>query len=156
MVACSSAEYRTVPDHPLFVIQLRRNNNPAVVACWGIPHNCLLLLQAVEEHAAVATSEVSPMVRVTAALPIADRRTEAFGWDEIQRVHYGSEERGVYKFIKEADKRGIRVAGAEAAAEVGISDEAAPALADERGAGKRGGPRRLAEEDLGEDVVVVW
>jgi hypothetical protein len=82
------------------------------------------------------------MVRVTAALLIADRRTEALGWDEIRRVHYGSEERGVYKFIEEADKRGIQVAGVEAAAEVGISDEAAPALADERGAGERGGPRR--------------
>jgi len=76
VVAGSSAEYRAVPDHPLSVIQLRRNGNPAVVACWGIPHNYLLLLQAVEEHAAVATSEVSPMVRVTAALLIADRRRE--------------------------------------------------------------------------------
>ena len=77
-----------------------------------------------------------------AKFSFSHRRTEALGWDEIRRVHYGSEEREVYKFIEEADKGGIRVAGAEAAAEVGISDEAAPALADERGAGERGGPRR--------------
>ena len=37
----------------------------------------------------------------------------------------------------------------------GVGDEAAPAVADEGGAGERGGQRREAEEDLGEEVVVV-
>jgi hypothetical protein len=87
-------------------MELRRNGNPAVVACWGIPHNYLFLLPVVEEHAAVATSEVSPIVRVTTTLLIDDWRTEVPGWDEIWRVHYGSEEREVYKFIEEADKGG--------------------------------------------------
>ena len=57
--------------------------------------------------------------------------------------------------LEDADEGGTPVAGAEAAAEVGVGDEAAPALADEGGAGERGGLRREAEEDLGEDVVVV-
>ena len=108
----------------------------------GMATRYLLLLPVVEEHVAVATSEVSPMARVTAARLIGDRRTEALGWDEIRRVHRGSEEREVCRFIEEAEKWGIRVAGAVAAAEMGISDEAAPALADERGARERGGPRR--------------
>jgi len=90
----------------------------------------------------MATSEVSPMFTVTATLLINDRRTEVPGWDAIWQVHYGFEESKVYKFVEEAEKGGIRVAGAEAAAEVGISDEATPALADERGARERGGPRR--------------
>jgi hypothetical protein len=47
------------------------------------------------------------------------------------------------------------VAGAEAADEMGVGDDAAPAFADGSGAGEGGGVRRKAEEDLGEDVIVV-
>jgi hypothetical protein len=45
------------------------------------------------------------------------------------------------------------VAEAEAAAEAGVGDEAAPSLADEGGAREGGGLRWKAEEDLGEQVV---
>ena len=44
------------------------------------------------------------------------------------------------------------MASAEAAAEVGFGDEAAPALADEGGAGERGRLRRKAEEVLAEQI----
>lgn len=44
---------------------------------------------------------------------------------------------------------------AEATEEMGVGDEAAPPLADERGAGEGGRQRREAKENLGQDVVVV-
>jgi hypothetical protein len=44
---------------------------------------------------------------------------------------------------------------AEAAEEAGIRDEAAPAFADEGGAGEGGRQRRQAEEDLTKEIVVV-
>jgi len=49
---------------------------------------------------------------------------------------------------------GTPVAGAEAAAKVGFGDEAAPALADEGGAGERGRLRRKAEEVLAEQILI--
>jgi len=154
-VAGSSAEHRAIQDGLLFVIELRRNGNPVVVACGGIPQNDVLLLPVVEEHAAVAAAEDSPLVGLTAAPAVAERRTEALVWNEIRRVHHRSEELVAYKVLEEPNEGGILVAGAEAAAEVGFGDEAAPALADERDAGERGRLRREAEEDLGEEVVIV-
>ena len=103
----------------------------------------------------MAAAEDSPLVGLTAAPAVAERGTEALAWNEIRRVHHRSEELVAYKVLEEPNEGGILVAGAEAAAEVGFGDEAAPALADERDAGKRGRLRREAEEDLGEDVVVV-
>jgi hypothetical protein len=47
------------------------------------------------------------------------------------------------------------VVEAEATEEAGVRDEAAPALADDGGAGERGRLRGEAEKDLGEQVVVV-
>ena len=47
------------------------------------------------------------------------------------------------------------VAEAEAAEEAGVGDEAAPALADGRGAGEGRRLRRQAEEDLGEEVFII-
>jgi hypothetical protein len=43
----------------------------------------------------------------------------------------------------------------EVAEKMGVGDEAAPPLTDERGAGEGGRQRREAPEDLGQDVVVV-
>jgi hypothetical protein len=49
----------------------------------------------------------------------------------------------------------LAVVLAKAAEEMGVRDEAAPPLADERGAREGGRQRREAPEDLGQDVVVV-
>lgn len=57
---------------------------------------------------------------------------------------------------EEAEHGRRAVVGAEAAAPVGVGDEAALALADEGGAGEGGWDRWEVEEDLPEDVVVVW
>jgi hypothetical protein len=58
--------------------------------------------------------------------------------------------------VEEAEEgRVAAVVDAESADEAGVGDEAEPALGDERGAGEGGGLRRKAEEDLGEQVVVV-
>jgi len=103
----------------------------------------------------VAAAEDSPLFGLTAAPAVAKRRTEALAWDAIRRIHYGTEEVVAYNHVEEPDEGGTPVAGAEAAAKVGFGDEAAPALADEGGAGERGRLRRQAEEDLGEEVVVV-
>jgi hypothetical protein len=48
------------------------------------------------------------------------------------------------------------VVAAEAALELGVGDEAAPTLADEGGPGEGGRARRQAEENLPEQIVVVW
>jgi hypothetical protein len=56
---------------------------------------------------------------------------------------------------EEAKERGFPVVErAEAAEEVRVREEAAPALADEPGAEKRRRQRREAEEDLLEQVIV--
>ena len=44
---------------------------------------------------------------------------------------------------------------AQAAEETRVADEAVPALADEGGAGERGRQRREADEDQGEEILVV-
>jgi hypothetical protein len=57
---------------------------------------------------------------------------------------------------EEAKERGFPVVErAEAAEEVRVREEVAPALADEPGAEKRRRQRREAEEDLLEQVIVV-
>jgi hypothetical protein len=58
--------------------------------------------------------------------------------------------------VEEAeDGRFVAVVDAEAAGEAAVGGEAVPALADEGRAGEGRGLRREAEEDLGEEVVVV-
>ncbi|KAG2564944.1 hypothetical protein PVAP13_7NG046067 [Panicum virgatum] len=83
---------------------------------------------------------------------------EARAVDAVGRVQRRGEANVVGAFGEEAQERGLLAAAVErgeAAQELGIVDEAGPALADEGGAGEGGRPRREAEEDLTEEVVVV-
>ena len=85
---------------------------------------------------------------------------EGRGVDAVGRVQRRGEAREdvVGANGEEAQERGLLAAAVErgeAAQELGIGDEAGPALADEGGAGEGGRPRREAEEDLTEEVVVV-
>jgi len=83
------------------------------------------------------------------------RRGEASRRDAVWRAQRRDEEGSGEVVHEEAELRRRLVVGAEAAEESGVREEAAPALADEGGAGKRGRERRQAEQDLPEDVVVV-
>jgi hypothetical protein len=58
-------------------------------------------------------------------------------------------------FVEEAEQGRRPVVSAEAVEELGVADEAAPAPADEGGAGEGGRERRQAEQDLLVHVVVV-
>jgi len=83
------------------------------------------------------------------------RRGEASRRDAVWRAQRRDEEGSGEVVHEEAELRRRLVVGAEVAEESGVREEAAPALADEGGAGKRGRERRQAEQDLPEDVVVV-
>ncbi|CAL5006403.1 unnamed protein product [Urochloa decumbens] len=86
---------------------------------------------------------------------------EALGGDVVRRIEHGGE-RSTDPLGGEGDQLGdeaehgrLPVVFPEAADEMGVGDEAAPPLADERGAGEGGRQRREAQEDLGHGVVAV-
>lgn len=137
----------------VFVVEpRRRDGHAAVVSGYRIPQYDLEALQVVDENEAVAASEELS----------AGRRLqgEARGVDAVGRVQCRGEVDDAFAAPagEEAEERGVwpeAVECAEAADELGIGDEAAPALAYEGGAGEGGRPRREADEDLPEEVVVV-
>ena len=91
----------------------------------------------------------------TEAVAVVGLQGEAAGRDTIGGLQGRSE--GVVIPVEEETEEGrvTAVVDAEAAEEGGVGDEAAPALADGGGAGEGGRLRGEAEEDLGEEVVVV-
>jgi hypothetical protein len=56
--------------------------------------------------------------------------------------------------LEDAEEGRLPLVGAEATEEPGVGDEASPVLADGVGAQEGGWPRREAEEDLPEHVLV--
>ena len=87
-----------------------------------------------------------------AAVSSVDLKGEAAFRDTIGGIHGRYE----LEFLKETEKRRVTaVVVAEAAGESWDGGDATPALADGGGAGERGRLRWEAEEDLGEQIVVL-
>jgi hypothetical protein len=82
---------------------------------------------------------------------------EVCGRDAIRRIQRGNESYtpAAEIIIDEAKEGGLLVVGTEAVEEMGLRDEAAPPLADERGTEEGGRKRREAEEELGQEVAVL-
>jgi hypothetical protein len=77
------------------------------------------------------------------------RQGEARRRDAVRRVQHRHKDGFGEAFVEEAEQGRRPVEG------LGVADEAAPAPADEGGAGEGGRERRQAEQDLLEHVVVV-
>ena len=91
---------------------------------------------------------------VGVSVDLADSQVEALGRDAIGGIQDGGEHDALVAALEEAYEGWIPVVGAEAGGELGVDGDVAPPLADRGGAGKGGGLRRDAEQDLAEDVVV--
>lgn len=115
----------------------------------GIPHEGLAILLVDQNSEAVAAAHVFSMVAVGRA---ALGHGEAGGSDTVRRVHDGSKAVGIP--FKEAEQRRLSVVLAEAFEELGVGEDAKPALAHDRCAGERGRIGREADEDLSEEIVV--
>jgi len=143
-------------QHGAFVVdvsfvEIRWERHAALAAGDGVPHHGFRPRAVNEEGEAVAAAEEAQVV-VAAPPP---RQGEARAGDAVGPAQRGHEV-DVAVFVGEEAEEGRRpVVGAEAAEEGGVGEDAAPALADERGAGERRGERREAEKDLPMDVVVV-
>lgn len=108
-----------------------------------IPYQEIEQLRVEDEDATVAASQDFAVDGV-----VVEPQREARRGDAVRRVERGSEHEVEVAVAGEEAEEGRRVpvvVVAEAAEEMGVGDEAAPPLADERGAGQR----REAEEDLG-------
>ena len=133
------------PETPLVVAGL-----PPLVR-HGFPHHepgtgTTPRFDAAEKDAAVASVEHQPP-----AVLGGGRRAEGGGGDEAGHVAARSPLGGIGE---EAEHRGRAVELAEPAAEAGSGDEAAPGLADERGADEaRGIGRREAEKKLLDEIL---
>jgi len=92
----------------------------------------------------------------TPSLVAGQCQGEARGGDAVGRVQRGGEV-GVPEVADvEAEQRGSPVVKcAEAAEELWVGENAAPALANEGGAWEGGRERREAKEDLAEEVIIV-
>ena len=75
--------------------------------------------------------------------------------DTVGGIQSGLEGEAIESVEEAEERRVAAVAEAEAAPESGVGDEAAPAPADGRCAREGGGLRGEAEQDLGEQVVVL-
>jgi hypothetical protein len=126
--------------------QLHREKYAALTASDGVPDDDLGAGKVEEQGEAVAAADGPP------ALAGALRRGEARGGDAVGSAQRG-EEGGRVGAGDEAQQGRRAVVGAEAAEERGVGDEAAPALADEGGAGEGGRERREADEDLEQELV---
>lgn len=141
-------------QHGAFVVdvsfvELRWERHTALAAGDGVPHHGLGPRAVDEEGEAVAAAEEAQVVVA------APRQGEARAGDAVGPAQRGHE-LDVAVFIGEESEEWRRpVVGAEAAEEGGVGEDAAPALADEGGAGQRRGERQEAEKDLPMDVVVV-
>jgi hypothetical protein len=148
------------------VIQLRWTAYEAAIACDGVPYQNLAAalagtIPAGEDDAAVAAAAEGPdaaAIDATAAVDAIEAGREALGRDEVRWIQ-NRPERGFFEFGVEleehADDGRFPVVVAESAEELGVGDDAAPALADKGDAGERGRPRGQAQEYLYEEVVVV-
>lgn len=126
--------------HSAFVdvsfVELQWERHAALTAADGIPHHGLEPRAIDEEGEAVAAAEEAQIVVV------APRQGEARAGDAVGPAQRGHE-LDVAVFVGEEAEEGRRpVVDVEAAEEGGVGDEAAPALADEGGAGQRRGERR--------------
>jgi hypothetical protein len=116
----------------------------------GIPHQEIEQLSVEDENAAMAA------IQNLAVGGVFDTQEEARCGDVVRWIQRGGELDVVVLVLgEEAEEGRLAVVLAKAAEEMGVRDEAAPPLADERGAREGGRQRREAPEDLGQDVVVV-
>nr|CAB3465475.1 unnamed protein product [Digitaria exilis] len=130
-------------------VEPRRERYSALAAGDGVPHEGLEPRAVDEEGEAVAASEEAQVVSA-----VAPRKGEARGGDAVGPAQRGHELDVAVLVGEEAEEGRRPVVGAEAAEEDGVGEEAAPAPADEGGAGERGGEWREAEKDLPVEVVV--
>jgi hypothetical protein len=99
----------------------------------------------------VAAVDEPPHAVVVVPTEVAHRGGDA----EIGRAQGGNEAGGVLGVVEEPEHGRRSMEFPKAADEARVADEVAPALADEGGAGEGGRERREAEEDQGEEVLVV-
>uniref|UniRef100_A0A0E0IPA3 Uncharacterized protein n=1 Tax=Oryza nivara TaxID=4536 RepID=A0A0E0IPA3_ORYNI len=159
-VAGDAAHLPGADDHPP-VTEPAGNSHGAAVAGDGVPHDepALRIAAGVDVDKGAAVADSQQVVEVVA---VVEPPGEARGGDPVRRVQRGGED-GVGADLDDAEEGRLAVAGAEAAEEAAVGDEAAPAGADEGGAGEGGRQRREAEEDLGEEgfedrkkVCTIW
>jgi len=102
-----------------------------------------------------STCNIDPLLHRTSPIAAGDHIPvpgQARGGDTVRSLQRG-EESAVW--VEKAEEGRRAVVGAEAAEEMGIGDDAAPGLADSCGAGEGARPRREAEQELGEEVLVI-
>ena len=129
-IAGSTKHDPVVDYRPLTGAEARGNGNTALVTGDGVPNQDLELLPVVEEDEPMAAAEDSPFVDVV------ELQGEAAPRDAVRRLQSRREQVAPQPFGEETEEgSAAAVAGAEAAEEGGVRDEAAPVLADEGGAG---------------------
>lgn len=145
------AQHRPAADEITLVDgEFRWERHGAAAAGDGVPHEGLEPRPVEEEGEGVAAAEEGQPL--AGALP----EREALGGDAVGWIKRGSEQGVAVVVDEEAEQRGAPVVvGAEAAEEDRAGDEAALALADEGGAEEGRRLRWEAEEDLGEEIVVI-
>ena len=92
---------------------------------------------------------------VGVSVDLADSQVEALGRNAVGRGQDGGEHDAVIAVLEDAEEGWLPVVCVEATEESMVGDEASPALADGGGAGEGGRLRREAEEDLGEQILVL-
>jgi hypothetical protein len=126
------------------------DRDAAALGGHGVPHEQISPVTATEEGAAVAAVDKPPHAVV--AVP-AERRSRVH--DAAGRALSADEAGRARGVVEETEHGRCSMECAQAAEESRVADEAAPALADAGGAVEGGRVGWEAEENLGEDVVIV-
>jgi hypothetical protein len=143
------AKHRAIDQAHGFVFIERRGNGDAVLVTGdGVPHQNLAVLREEDEEETMATSKGYGAVVVVVTL-----QGEAPGRDAIGGLQ-GRKEGTTSVLFEEAEEGRLPVVCIELAEEPGVGDEASPVLADRGGPQEGGWPRREAEEDLLEHVLM--
>lgn len=141
--AGGSAEHGGVEvEGPL--LDLAGDGDAAALPGHGVPDEQLGPVAAAEEGAAVAAVDEHPRVAAVVDSVHAVAAGDALGGDEAGEVPV---------VVEEAEHGGCSMECAQAAEEARVAGQAAPAVADEGGAGEEGRVGREAEEYLRDDVV---
>jgi hypothetical protein len=147
-----SAQHGGLKGIPPSIVHSRWKWHAVLLAGEGIPHDNLALIAIDQDGEAVTAAHEAPLLTWAVSL----RQGKTGVRDAVRRVQGGSEERlRSNLFCEEAEQRRLTVVFPEAFEKLGVGEDAAPKLADERGARKRGGLRREAEEDLLQKELVV-
>jgi len=121
------------------------------VAEDGIPDEQIDPVATAEKGATVAAVDEPPHAAGAVPPEIPHRGGNSYAGNALG----GHEAGGVRGVVEEAEHGRCSMKCAQAAEETRVPDEAVPALADEGGAGEGGCQRREADEDQGEEIIVV-